>query len=278
MKIIALSLLISCAALFVRADEPKKPEPPKAFIDPADVDDEDFAIQGEYVGEIEGKKYGVQIWAQGGGKFEAVSHPGGLPGAGWDGDRSTSPGTTASAPRAKKSAKFEKEDIKATVDGLNILVMNPQGERVMELNRETRQSPTLGAKPPAGAVMLFGGKDRNHFPGSKVTGDGLLEQGATSGDKFGDGTLHLEFMLSYMPAARGQGRSNSGVYLQGRYEVQVLDSFGLEGKNNECGGIYTIAAAEGEHVLPAADVADLRHRFHRREVSTLKERRRPTPE
>ncbi len=54
-------------------------------------------------------------------------------------------------------------------------------------------------------------------------------------------TMHLEFMLSYMPTAHGQGRSNSGVYIGEAYECQVLDSFGLDGKNNECGGFYTIS-------------------------------------
>jgi hypothetical protein len=250
MKRTALLLMIFCLPLPCRADEARKPEPPKAWMEPAGVDDEDFTIQGEYTGEHEGKRLGVQIWAQGGGKFEAVSYHGGLPGDGWDGDRSTTTRVTGQRHADEKSARFEKDDIRATVDGRTIQVMNLQGERVMELSRALRQSPTLGAKPPPGAVVLFDGTDATHFPGAKVTPDGLLEQGATSSDKLGDGTWHVEFMLSYMPAARGQGRSNSGVYLQGRYEVQVLDSFALEGKNNECGGIYSIAAPKQNMCFP----------------------------
>ena len=69
----------------------------------------------------------------------------------------------------------------------------------------------------------------------------LLRHDCESKQKFVDHSLHLEFRTPFLPHARGQGRGNSGMYIQGRYEVQVLDSFGLEGKNNECGGIYSIS-------------------------------------
>lgn len=59
--------------------------------------------------------------------------------------------------------------------------------------------------------------------------------------QFTDHKVHVEFRTPFQPTARRQGRGNSGVYLQARYEVQVLDSYGLEGKSNECGGIYKIA-------------------------------------
>lgn len=247
-----LTLLVLTTVIHAQQPAASKPPPPKAFLDSAEAGD-DFVIQGEYAGENNGKSYGVQIWAQGGGKFEAVSYQGGLPGAGWDGDRSTVKRVTGTRAEGEKSAHFTAPDgtIKAEVTGASILVHDANGVKIMELNRVNRASPTLGAPPPENAVVLFDGKGVNRFPNSKVDGKiGALEQGITSEDTFGDCSLHVEFFLPFMPQARGQGRGNSGLYLQGRYEVQMLDSFALEGKDNECGGLYKIAVPKVNMCLP----------------------------
>src|ERR1051325_6814245 len=115
-----------------------------------------------------------------------------------------------------------------------------------ELKKTPRVSPDLGKRPPDGAVVLFDGTSLDQWQsrsGGKPAPWKLLEGGVVevaggggimTREKFGDHQLHLEFRLPYMPRFFGQGRGNSGVYIQGRYELQVLDSYGLEGLDNEC--------------------------------------------
>jgi hypothetical protein len=71
--------------------------------------------------------------------------------------------------------------------------------------------------------------------------------------EFGDAYIHLEFMIPDMPFSEGQWKGNSGVYVQGCYEIQILDSYGNEAKHNECGGIYETAAPLTNASLPAEE-------------------------
>ncbi len=108
--------------------------------------------------------------------------------------------------------------------------------------------------PPQGAVVLFDGKSTDAWiktdgktPAAwKLADSGAMQvQGGNimTREKFGGSfRLHVEFRVPYEPTSKGQGRGNSGVYVQGRYEVQVLDSYGLESKHNDCGAIYEVAA------------------------------------
>jgi len=112
-----------------------------------------------------------------------------------------------------------------------------------------------GAEPrPADAVVLFDGKDLSAWAsahsgeaaGWKVE-NGYMEVRPGSGDiatkeKFKDFQLHVEFWLPLMADAHGQARANSGVYMQGRYEIQVLDSYGLKSEMGDCGAIYDVSA------------------------------------
>ena len=161
----------------------------------ATAEDPDFVIQGEY---LDGKT-GVQIVALSKGKFYLSKFAGGLPGAGWD----------QSKPEV---ATLDRKEVE---------------KQISSLKKVVRKSPTLGAKAPKNAVVLFDGKANALIKGEVK--DGLLWAGSETTGEYGDFHMHVEFRLPYKPSAppSSQDRGNSGLYLQNRYETQVLDTFGL---------------------------------------------------
>ena len=213
--------------------------------------DPDFALQGEYAGTVYSpgrgsQPVGLQVVALGGGKFDAVEYAGGLPGGGWD-----------RTVRRKLSGQAENGSLVLAGEGASYLVATNVARSLDQAGRETgrlvkqqRHSATLGLRPPAGAVVLFDGRRNEELPAAKITDDGLLLAGVLTKRPVDAFRLHLEFRTPYMPEARGQARGNSGVYIQQRYEVQILDSFGLEGVENECGGLYRQTRPDLNMCLP----------------------------
>src|SRR5262245_20787793 len=86
---------------------------------------------------------------------------------------------------------------------------------------------------PSDAIVLFDGKDLSQWTASRQpwkVEKGYIEVAPNSGDlrsreKFGDVQLHVEWATPAQIRGDSQNRGNSGIFLQGRYEVQVLDSF-----------------------------------------------------
>jgi len=234
LRCLPLAAILACStALGARA--PEVTDPDQACKDP------DFAIQGEYLGEgtwADGTKtaVGAQVIAQGDGKFRVVLDKGGLPGDGW---KRGDPRLFLDGRRKDAAAELSgKEYPKGQIADGKLVLKSADGKVQATLERIERKSPTLGEKPPAGAVVLFDGTTAEHFTDGKLTDMKTLEAGCTSKENYPMRRLHLEFRLSWKPDARGQGRSNSGVYIGGLPEIQVLDSFGLEGAKNECGAFY----------------------------------------
>jgi hypothetical protein len=134
----------------------------------------DYKIQGEYVGVIEadsGRTWGGQVIALGKGKFRTVGYPGGLPGDGYD------PGDTVRESEGSLEGdklKIVSDEFQLIVDGKTLQVQDLNGTTLGTLQKVNRESPTLGAKPPQGAVILFDGKDASGWENGKLTADGLL--------------------------------------------------------------------------------------------------------
>jgi hypothetical protein len=168
------------------------------------------------------------------------------------------------------------------------------------LKRVVRVSPTLGAKPPPNALVLFDGSGFDqwqHDDGRAATWtllpDASMEINPKSANpgavpaiggqirtkrEFADCHLHLEFRYPVEPAKTGQGRGNSGVFLQGTYEVQVLNSYGLAGNWNELGSLYRLSPPWVNAARPPLQwqTYDIEYRAPRFENGRLKENARMT--
>ncbi len=100
------------------------------------------------------------------------------------------------------------------------------------------------SQPPSDAVVLFNGQDLSNWNNGErwTVEDGVILCGQgviTSKEKFGDCQLHIEWSAPTPPEGKGQGRGNSGVFMMGKYELQVLDSYDNETYfDGQAGAIY----------------------------------------
>lgn len=108
----------------------------------------------------------------------------------------------------------------------------PKPEVVTPGTFSTQEEP---GKAPSDAIVLFDGKDLSKWRGDKGEPGWKVENGyvevvakkgsLTTKEQFGDVQLHIEWMAPNPPKGSSQGRGNSGVFLMGMYEVQVLDTY-----------------------------------------------------
>ena len=231
----------------------------------------DFTVQGEYTGRVGGTyPVGVQVIALGQGLFEGIIHGGGLPGAGWDGQsrfylkgKRTGDTTEFHGVHGER-LMFPNQNVTITIrdgqlDGHATMFLNQAKNDTIKGRRTLRTSPTLGAKPPRAAIVLFDGTSTDQWLDGRIVEDHLLAEGTRSKRLFQSYRMHLEFRTPYMPTARGMHRGNSGIYLQELWEIQVVDSFGWTTENRKyerlshvgrCGGIHELVMPTVNMCLP----------------------------
>jgi hypothetical protein len=258
------TLLVGVACCLTIGSQAAEKSDKTVWTDPKDPTiPPDFKFQGEYLTSGDGDKVGCQVIALGQKAFQAVVYPGGLPGAGWDkenkilmdgaldADKVTFKPTTGDRKYlAQKPDEFcatskfppkGQKDYTGTSDGETLTIKTDE-DKTLTLKKTVRKSPTLGAKPPEGAIVLFDGSNTDAWQGGRLDPETKLlntdGKDILTKKNFNNYTAHVEFFLPFRPDARGQGRGNSGFYQVNMYETQILDSFGLEGEINECGAMY----------------------------------------
>ncbi len=137
---------------------------------------------------------------------------------------------------------------------LSAILFNGRCQKPEETEDWSRKPPVVtpgeGTEPPSDAIVLYGGKeDVEHWEGQRggpvgwEADEALTVKARTGGiqtkKSFGDVQLHVEWRTPAEVKGDGQGRGNSGIFLMGLYEVQVLDSYNNETYyNGQAGSIY----------------------------------------
>ena len=137
------------------------------------------------------------------------------------------------------------------IDGIKVHETDPSKQPQPKVVTPGPYDPEA-AKAPEGATLLFDGSESSLANWTATNGDatkwklvnGALESVKGAGyiqtrDEFGSCRLHVEFATPSEVKGNGQGRGNSGVFLMGQYEVQVLDSYeNTTYPDGQCGALY----------------------------------------
>ncbi len=238
LRFVAISAVLGCLPSQAFAFAPQNKEKGPAFTE-APSDDLSYALMGEFVGLIktdgnEMQVLGLQLRSIGSDQLDAIAYRGGLPGQ----EKHQPEPIPLIGKRSGDFVVLSGGPWAIIVEKNSCRLIDRKGRKIGNLKRIRRTSPTLYAQPPEGATILFDGSGTDQFVNAEMTADGLLAEGADLKPMFQDFDLHIEFRLPYMPQADGQNRANSGLYLQSRYECQVLDSFAQTIKIDGCGALY----------------------------------------
>lgn len=245
-----------------------------------------------FLGDWQGEGLVAQVIPRGGGNYQINLLP--------EFDAKCEPLAVVKARASDGVLQFDQDGWAGELKGGRFTGSRPveNGSGAFELKKVVRLSPTLGAKPPAGAIVLFDGTGFDHWqvrrgriPSSQIVwelSDGYMrvapvDRKSLAGHSivtkraFQDFRLHLEFRLPLMADKTGQARANGGVTLEDYnwYEVQILDSYGLEGRDNECGGIYKVAAPAVNMCRPPLLWQSYDIEFHTPKYDTDGKRTRP---
>ena len=193
-----------------------------------------YQLQGDYLDKDNTLALKV---VSAGKSFAIYPYRGGFPGFGWDGTKIQSfKGSVVGSGVVAQS----EDGWKVTIQGGRVAeVLTEKGKKV-ECLKVYRRSPTDSMLAPKGATIYFGSpSDLSRWSDGKLIGEWLVPPGKniTVNHKIRDHHLHVEFRIPFHSGG-GQGRGNSGVFVQGSFEIQILDSYGFDVKSNWAGAIY----------------------------------------